>query len=230
MKTLRRTEKQKERINKKQNRVWIGNFIFNPLKETFDLEVFDVGVKKAAEYKADDLKTHFIYAGWYYHVHIEEIKSMILEKMKKCKIKEAMVTMIYMRRRHLITKEKMVDYSKGKFKTKEGYYKESVNDDLDSFLQKLRNGQMEEEDVMTYYLPMLTKTELKLVEQKNQEHLESYARHYFGRNPDIVKEEMDKSESKSKFVRGTCWRETFMLKVKEVEKTRKQQKKKCEIC
>ena len=33
----------------------------------------------------------------------------------------------------------------------------------------------------------------------------------YGRDPDIQKEEMDKSESKSKFVRGQCWRETFMI-------------------
>ena len=156
------------------------------------------------------------------------MKSMILEKMKKYKIKEAMVTMINMYRAHLITKEKMVDYSKGKFADEDGDFKESVNDDLDSFFQKLQNGQLEEEEVWTFYLPMLTKEELKLVEQRNQQHLESYFWHYDGRNPDIDKEEMDKSESKSKFVRGACTRCTFMLTLK--ENTRKQKKKKCEIC
>ena len=124
-----------------------------------------------------------------------------------------MVTMINMERLRLITKEKMVDGYKGKFENEKGHYKESVHDDLDSFFQKLQNGQLEEEIVVTNYFPMLTKEELKLVEQRNQDHLESYSWHYLGRNPDIDKEEMDKSESKSKFVRGACDRYTFMLKL-----------------
>ena len=149
------------------------------------------------------------------------MKEMILNKMKKYKIKEAMVTMIDMGRLHLITKEKMVDGSKGKFEDEFGDYKESVHDDLDSFFQKLQNGQLEEELVGTNYYPMLTKEELKLVEQRNQDHLESYIWHYDGKNPDIDKEEMDKSESKSKFVRGACGRYTFMLKLKENTRKRK---------
>ena len=32
-----------------------------------------------------------------------------------------------------------------------------------------------------------------------------------GKDPDIQKEEMDESESKSKFVRGSCCRQTFMI-------------------
>ena len=114
----------------------------------------------------------------------------------------------------------VVSYN-GKFEDEYGDYKESVHDDLDSFFQKLQNGQLEEEEVLTNYYPMLTKEELKLVEQRNQDHLESYYLHYNGKNPDIDKEEMDKSESKSKFVRGACGRYTFMLKLKETENTRK---------
>ena len=145
--------------------------------------------------------------------HRGRMKEMILNKMKKYKIKEAMVTMIRMYKMHLITKEKMVDGSKGKFEDERGYYKDSVHDDLDSFFQKLQNCQLEEEHVVTNYYPMLTAEELKLVEQRNQDHLESYLAHYVGRNPDIDKEEMDKSESKSKFVRGVCGRYTFMLQL-----------------
>ena len=44
--------------------------------------------------------------------------------MKKNKIKSVMVTKIYLRRRHLITKEKMESYCKG-----EEWLKDSVNDD-----------------------------------------------------------------------------------------------------
>ena len=81
------------------------------------MEQFDLGIKKAAEYQADDLKTHFIVAGEYYSwlPHTDTMKSMILKKMKKYGIKEAMVTIIGMWRWNLITKEKMEDYYKGSF-------------------------------------------------------------------------------------------------------------------
>ena len=173
------------------------------------MEQFDLGIKKAAEYQADDLKTHFIVAGEYYDYHMDTMKSMILAKMKKYGIKEAMVTIIRMERWKLITKEKMEDYYKGK-----QVYKESVHDDLDSFFDKLQNGWWEEEDVVTYFLPKLTEKEKKLVEQKDKDHLMSYIDHALsGIDPDVSKKEMDESESKSKFVRGGCLRKTFVLKI-----------------
>ena len=176
------------------------------------MEQFDLGIKKAAEYQADDLKTHFIVAGDYYWLlHLDTMKSMILAKMKKYGIKEAMVTIIQMTRDHLITKEKMEDYYKGKEATPLTV-KESVHDDLDSFFDKLQNGWWEEEEVLTYFLPKLTEKEKKLVEQKDKDHLMSYWWYVDGRDPDVSKKEMDESESKSKFVRGRCSRDTFILK------------------
>ena len=182
------------------------------------MEQFDLGIKKAAEYQADDLKTHFIVAGQYYwDLHFETMKSMILAKMKKYGIKEAMVTMIWMSRLHLITKEKMEDYYKGKFEDEDGWDKESVHDDLDSFFDKLQNGWWEEEYVVTYFLPKLTEKEKKLVEEKDKDHLMSYYWHAEdGEDPDVSKKEMDESESKSKFVRGFCKRQTFILKINQI--------------
>ena len=142
--------------------------------------------------------------------------SMILAKMKKYGIKEAMVTIIWMRRWHLITKEKMEDYYKGKDEDGDEHGEESVHDDLDSFFDKLQNGWWEEERVRTYFLPKLTEKEKKLVEQKDKDHLMSYWDHVIGRDPDVSKKEMDESESKSKFVRGRCWRNTFILKINQM--------------
>ena len=177
------------------------------------MEQFDLGIKKAAEYQADDLKTHFIVAGEYYYWsrHEDTMKSMILAKMKKYGIKEAMVTIIRMERWHLITKEKMEDYYKGK-EERHGWDKESVHDDLDSFFDKLQNGWWEEEWVRTYFIPKLTEKEKKLVEEKDKDHLMSYFYTY----PDVSKKEMDESESKSKFVRGKCDRRTFILKINQM--------------
>ena len=181
------------------------------------MEQFDLGIKKAAEYQADDLKTHFIVAGEYYWNRYT-MELMILKKMKKYGINEAMVTIIRMRRYNLITKEKMEDYYKGKEENKvTGWDKESVHDDLDSFFDKLQNGWWEEESVYTYFLPKLTEKEKKLVEQKDKDHLMSYRWHAdVGIDPDVSKKEMDESESKSKFVRGFCKRQTFILKINQI--------------
>merc|ERR1711924_109343 len=76
----------------------------------------------------------------------------------------------------------------------------------------------EEERVFTYFLPKLTEKEKKLVEEKDKDHLMSYADHaLLKRDPDVSKKEMDESESKSKFVRGWCWRVTFILNVESME-------------
>ena len=181
------------------------------------MEQFDLGIKKAAEYQADDLKTHFIVAGEYYDWHRYTMKPMILAKMKKYGIKEAMVTIIRMWRIHLITKEKMEDYYKGKNERGREHGEQSVHDDLDSFFEKLQNGWWGQEEVITYFIPKLTEEEEKLVEQKDKDHLMSYSYHALGgRDPDVSKKEMDESESKSKFVRGRCWRRTFILKINQM--------------
>ena len=187
----------------------------NPQREKLDLEQFDLGIKKAAEYQADDLKTHFIVAGNYYfwYAQRDRMVSIILNKMKKYGIKEAMVTIIQMTRWYLITKEKMEDYYKGKEK-QNGLDKKSVHDDLDSFFDKLQNGWWGEEEVGTYFIPKLTEKEKKLVEEKDKDHLMSYFDGRFGGDPDVSKKEMDESESKSKFVRGSCERWTFILNTK----------------
>ena len=139
------------------------------------------------------------------------MKSMILKKMKKYGIKEAMVTIIWMERWNLITKEKMEDYYKGKNAVGRSF-KESVHDDLDSFFDKLQNGWWEEEEVWTFFIPKVTEAEEKLVEEKDKGHLMSYLEFALdGTDPDVPKKEMDESESKSKFVRGFCWRNTCIL-------------------
>ena len=111
----------------------------------------------------------------------------------------------------------MEDYYKGKNVWGREHGQQSVHDDLDSFFEKLQNGWWEEEEVRTYFIPKLTEEEEKLVEEKDKDHLMSYMNHAFhGIDPDVSKKEMDESESKSKFVRGRCWRGTFILKIKQM--------------
>ena len=72
-----------------------------------------------------------------------------------------MVTTLDMWRRNLITKEKMIDFCKGKESRKE-----SVNDDLESFFEDIQLGKNRNDFVRTYFLPKLTEDELDLVEEK----------------------------------------------------------------
>ena len=114
-----------------------------------------------------------------------------------------MVTTIFMYRKDLITKEKMENYCKGN----DDFSKLSVNDDLESLFEDIRLGEEPDDEVWTYFLPKLTKEELKLVEIKDASYLETFE----WPNPDVSEAEMKLSESDSKFVRGIGWRKTFTI-------------------
>ena len=140
-------------------------------------------------------------AGWYYTDN-EKLRSFILNRMKKHNIKSVMVTSIYLPRLELITKEEMKSYCKG-----EKDEKDSINDDLESLFENIRLGKEPHEDVVTYFLPKLTKEELTLVEGKDT----SYLQTFLSSNPDVDETEMMLSESDSKYVRGQIWRRTFVI-------------------
>ena len=113
-----------------------------------------------------------------------------------------------MYRWQLITKEAMEKYTKG-----EEWVKDSVNDDLESLFRDLRLGKEPDGDVDTYFLPKLTKEEMKLVERKETNYLQTFWSQY----PDVPEAEMMLSESDSKFVYGTGWRTTFTIKNKSLQ-------------
>ena len=180
-----------------------------------DPEIIDEGFKSMVSFGNDELVPHFIYCGHYYiWSRVENFKEMFLTKMKEYGMKSSIVTMLRMYRRNLITKEKAKDASEGKLKNDEDWEDEevSINDDLEMFLTNLLNSkEIKEEVVRSFFTPKLTEEELKLVEAKNKDHLNSYSVHYRGRNADVDPEEMKKSDSKSKYVHGRCWRRTFPL-------------------
>jgi len=115
-----------------------------------------------------------------------------------------MVTIIYMERLGLITKEAMEKYCKG-----EKYQKDSVNDDLESLFEDLRLGKEPDEWVETYFLPKLTTEEMELVETKDTNYFENF----LVDDPDVPEAEMLLSESDSKFVEGFGWRTTFTIEL-----------------
>ena len=118
-------------------------------------------------------------------------------------------------RSNLVTKEVMLDYYKGKIKSGSSNFswEESVQEDLETFFENLRNGKEEQADVATYFFPKLTEEELKLIEIRDPNHLQEYVWQIIGRQVDVDSDEMENSESDSKYVRAKCVRYTFILKI-----------------
>merc|ERR1711917_168520 len=101
--------------------------------------------------------------------------------------------------------------AEGKLKNEPDWvdYEGSINDDLDSFINNLQNSnEIRDENVWSFFLPKLTKEELKLVEEKNPEHMMSY---FDELNADVDVEEMKQSDSKDKYLHSYCRRKTFHL-------------------
>ena len=187
---------------------------------------------------------HFIYCGWDSLLEEEQtmkLKEIILAKMRKYGIESSTLTMLHMVRRNLVTKEKVKKAAEGKLKNDPDWkrYNGSINDDLERFFISLQNQrEVKEEEVFSFFTPKLSTEELKFVQEGNAEHLKTYADYYIGKNPDVNAEEMKKSDSKSKYVHGQCWRYTMPLTLEPItnedkileKKDRKTHKEKTQHC
>ena len=186
-------------------------------KEQYDLDIFDDGVKSISDFGKDDLMPHFIYCGdhyhhepkYYHHEGKEKLKEIILTKMRKFGIQSSILTLLHMRRYRLVTKETAKKAAEGKlWKETSG----SINDDLDRFFSDLQNQtEVKKERVLSFFTPKLTNEELRLVREGNREHLHTYVDSFNSKNPDVGAEEMQQSNSKSKYVYAYCCRYTYPL-------------------
>ena len=177
----------------------------------------------------DDDKTlmpHFIYCGEDYFKD-EKIADFILKKMRKYEIQSSILTILRMLRLKLITKEKVKDAYKGKLENDEDWcrYEGSIHDDLESFFMSLQNEngievdecsycqtELKKRTVLSFFTPKLTNKQLKLVQERNEKHMNTYFNNYWDEeNTDVDVEEMTKSDSKAKFVHGSCFRITIPL-------------------
>ena len=182
-----------------------------PIKDEFDEKVLDSSFEKIVKSKTEDMETHFVYASVYNNIFIynrdlffeDRLRSYILKRMKKNKIKKVMVTCIDMCRWRLITKETMENYC-----NEIGFPKESVNDDLSSLFKNIQLGKGLDDDFRGYFFPKLTKEELELVERKVYWFMYTFS---FEMDADVLKSDMEASESDSKFVEGKGDRITFTI-------------------
>ena len=181
-----------------------------------DLDIIDAGLKSIFDFGKDDLMPHFIYCGLHYCIEKEKLKEIILTKMIKYGIQSPILTILNMARLRLVTKEKVKKAAGRTLKIDEDwrmYNQGSINDDLERFLTNLRNQkEVKHESVESFFTPKLTSKELKLVREGNEEHFKTYLDYWSGLNPDVDVEEMQKSDSKSKYVHGSCRRWIIPLK------------------
>ena len=166
----------------------------------------------------DDFVPHFIYC-YNYDMYMHNLKKMLLSRMKKYGIQSSTLTTLRILRINLMTKEKSKQAYEGKLKNEFDWnvYDGSMIDDLESFVDNLQKisslEKIEEEYVVSFFLPKLTKEELKLVEHKNSGHMLTYWDRF---DADVDEEEMKKSDSKNKYVHGRCYRETKVLNLDDI--------------
>ena len=128
--------------------------------------------------------------------------------MKKYQIKTVMMSIIYMKKNRLITKEKMISYCKGESEI----HKMSINDDLETMFEDLNKGNRPSHSNQTYFLPKLTEEEMTLAETADENYFQTFYDGIYGtKNPDVDEDEMRMSESESKFMHGDFQRRTYPI-------------------
>ena len=163
----------------------------------------------------NDMMAHFIYCYDDYYRYgpyelFKKLKEIFLKKMRAYEIPSSILTTLHMFRLKLITKEKSKEAAEGKLKNDPDWedYKGSINDDLDSFVNNLQNSEeIDIEDVWSFLTPKLTKEELKLVEQNNEEHMMTYRYNFFR----FIGADVDVEEMKNQIRRKNI----FILNVNE---------------
>ena len=189
------------------------------MKETNDANIINTGVKSILDFGKDDSVPHFIYAGYHYLSTVAEnstwLQKMLLTEMKSNGLQYAILTLLYMSRWNLITKETVKKAYQGKLKNDKVWedYEGSINDDLEKFFASLQDRKnIANEHVFSFFTPKLTEEEMKLVKERNEEHLRTYWGYYvYDENPDVDPEEMKRSDSRSKYLHGSCGRLTIPL-------------------
>ena len=166
-------------------------------------------LKIALRNNTENSKIHFVCAGqciWW----DEGMRSHIQKGMERHGFDSVMLTILYMSRWKLITKHEMMEIQR--------CFAESINDELESFLEDLKLNKQPIHTVRTYFLPSLTDEELELVEQKDSNYLDTFL---LSHRPDA---EVLNSKSESKFVKAINYRETYLITCMDTSP------KNCECC
>ena len=120
-----------------------------------------------------------------------------------------------MSKNNCITREKYEE----SYKTNEDSEKRmdlSVGEDLESFIEKIKNGKINKNTIRdgdrsrTFLLCLLDNDERKKLEQKDYDFMKTFYEHGL-RGADVPEAEWKASESNMKFAKSYCGRETFFI-------------------
>ena len=186
----------------------------------------------------DDMDIHIICAGLTYgseqdnlldlseqddlsHLYPFHLYTVIYQMMQKYDMKSLLLTAITMFKGQLVTKELVKDVYQGRIEF-EGEFtlgKTSVEDDLEFIFEQIKLGNESftddfESTVLQgpekFYFAKLTDEEMILLNNKDEDYLRTFLVYPY-ENPDVDEDEMELSESKSKFALYFCVRISIRL-------------------
>ena len=167
---------------------------------------------------------HFIVpferVSFYYSYLKNDVHKGIKKALKKFGCTSAILSKIYMVKTNCITMEKYEEMYKTNEETEERMDL-SVGEDLESFIGRIKNGEINKntipedgEDSETFLLCLLDKEERKKLERKEEDFMRTFVDGYFdgyGREADVPEAEWIASESNMKFARSVCKRRTYFI-------------------
>ena len=129
----------------------------------------------------------------------------------------AILSLIRMDKEDCITKEKHEEMYKTNEETEERMDL-SVGEDLDTFIERIKNGEINKDTIpedgdnkSTFLLCLLDKEERKKLERKDKDFMRTFYWNFFPVRADVPKAEWKASESNMKFARSSGWRVTHFI-------------------
>ena len=144
---------------------------------------------------------------------VNDVKEGIKKALKKFGCTSATVSRIFMHKEKCITTEKYEET----YKTFENIKLRSVGEDLETFIDKIKNGEIDKNTIaehgmfVSFLLCLLDKEERKKLEQKDYDFMETFYEAWIGREADVPEAEWKASESNMKFAKSECFRETYFI-------------------
>lgn len=181
--------------------------VITVLDETREPFEFDIALKSN--------NLHLIIAGEYFHNRLNQIRNNAWKWMKNSNIESITVSLLRMTRACLMTQTEMSEALKLEFMP------DTVNDDLDAFVEKLRFGNASEEEIFTYHFYELSEAENTPVQNDaswtildDLKYLETVQKSLLNSSKNML---FDSSEIK--WAKVCCWRSTFLIENKPVLKS-----------
>ena len=158
---------------------------------------------------------HLIIAGEYFHNRLNHIRNNAWKWMKKSNVESITVSLLRMTRACLMTQTEMSEALKLEFMP------DTVNDDLDAFVEKLRFGNASEEEIFTYHFYELSEAENTPVQNDASWTILDDLKYLETVQNSLLKSSINMlfDSSEIKWAKVCCWRSTFLIENKPVLKS-----------